>query len=130
MDAGIAMKLGTAPAEREEDLVRGARESRERVLSAVAIAMVAAIWFVVPIAGVCGIYYMSGSPAAPIVLAAVLGFIMLANYKLFRWMLIASEELELERPLPVVTKPAEPVMGPATGEDQRKAAGEVHRTAA
>jgi len=93
--------------------------------------MAAAIWFVVPIVALPGIYYMSGSAIAPLCLAGGFAVIVAVNYVLFSWMLIASEELDFERPLAIVSEtPESTVAGRAFDEDLEKAVEEVHRTAA
>jgi hypothetical protein len=84
-------------------LRREVRELNAQVLHAVAAAMTTTFWFVVPVAALSGMYCMTGSAIAPLCLAG--GFVLIGamNYLLLNWMLIASAELDLERPSAVVT---------------------------
>jgi hypothetical protein len=79
------------------------RELQAQVLHGVAAAKIAAFWFVVPVAALSGMYCMTGSAIGPLYLAG--GFVLIGamNYLLLNWMLIASAELDLERPSAVVT---------------------------
>jgi hypothetical protein len=79
------------------------RELKAQVLHAVAAAMTTAFWFVVPVAALSGMYCMTGSAIAPLCLAGGIVLIGVMNYLLVNWMLIASAELDLERPSAVVT---------------------------
>src|SRR6476660_9354866 len=45
------------------------RNLKAKVLHAVAVEMTAAIWFVVPVAGLSGMYYVTGSAIGPLCLA-------------------------------------------------------------
>jgi len=79
------------------------RDLKAKLLHAVALAMTAAFWFVVPVAALSGMYFMTGSAIAPLCLAGGIVLIGAMNYLLVNWMLIASAELDLERPSAVVT---------------------------
>lgn len=111
MDARIATSLGKGVAitDRETVLLNRVRELQRQLLRVAAVGMVAAIWMIVPIGGLSGIYYMSGSPIAPLCLAGIIIAIVSTNYYLLSRMLIASEELNVERPHIVVTDTAAPL---------------------
>jgi len=79
------------------------RGLKAQVLHAVAAAMVAALWFLIPVAALSGMYCITGSAIAPLSLAAVFALAGVINYLLLDRMLIASAELDLERPSTVVT---------------------------
>jgi hypothetical protein len=79
------------------------RGLKAQVLHAVAAAMTAALWFLIPLAGLSGMYCMTGSALAPLSLAAVFALAGAMNYLLLNRTLIASAELDLERPSAVVT---------------------------
>ena len=77
------------------------RDLKAKVLHAVAAAMTTAFWFLVPVAALSGMYCMTGSAIAPLCLAGGIVLIGVMNYLLLNWMLIASAELDLERPAAV-----------------------------
>jgi hypothetical protein len=79
------------------------RELKAQVLHAVAAATTAAIWFIVPVASLSAMYYMTGSAIGPLCLAGAIALIGAMNYWLLRRMLIAWAELGLERSSAVVT---------------------------
>ena len=68
------------------------------MLHAVAVAMTAAICFVVPVAGLSGMYYLTGSATGPPCLAVLLALTGAMNYLLVNWLLIAWSEVDLEHP--------------------------------
>jgi hypothetical protein len=65
--------------------------------------MTAALWFLIPLAALSGMYCITGSAIAPLSLAAVFALAGAMNYLLLNRMLIASAEFDLERPLAIVT---------------------------
>src|SRR5713101_7221563 len=71
--------------EEGDQLRQEVRELKAQVLHAVAVAMTAAIWFVIPVAGLFGIYYMTGSAIAPLCLAGGIVLIGAMNYLLVNW---------------------------------------------
>jgi hypothetical protein len=131
MDARIPTSLGerSAVVQRERTLLNRIRELEGQVLRGAALAMVAAIWALVPLAGLSGMYYMTGSPIAPLCLAGVIALIAAINYAILSWMLVASAELRrLATVTDIMQHPA--VAKRATGEDTGQAAEEPHKTAA
>jgi hypothetical protein len=131
MDARIPTSLGerSAIVQRERTLLKRIRELEGQLLRGAAVAMVAAIWAIVPIAGLSGMYYMSGSAIAPLCLAGVIALIAAVNYALLSWMLVASADL---RRLAIVTDVTQrpQVARRAASEDLEQAAEEPHKTAA
>jgi hypothetical protein len=65
--------------------------------------MIGAFWFLIPVAALSGLYWMTGSAIGPLSLAAVFALAGAMNYSLLNQMLIASAESDLERPSAVVT---------------------------
>ncbi len=98
MDARIATtpSKGVATTDRETMLSNRVHELQEQLLRVAAVAMVASIWLIVPIGGLSGLYYMSGSTIAPLCLAGIIIVIVSTNYYLLSRMLIASEEVSAE----------------------------------
>ena len=84
--------------EEADRLRQEVRELKAQVLHTVAAAMTTAFWFLVPVAALSGMYCMTGSAIAPLCLAGGIVLIGVMNYLLLNWMLIASAELDLERP--------------------------------
>jgi hypothetical protein len=72
------------------------RGLKAQVLHAVAAVMIAAFWFLIPVAALSGLYCTTGSAIAPLSLAAVFALAGAMNYLLLNRMLIASAELDLE----------------------------------
>src|SRR5260370_42150713 len=86
-----------------EEVARLRREVRglkARVLHAAAVARTAAIWLVIQVAGLSGMYYMTGSAIGPLCLAGGIVLVGAMNYLLVNWILIGWAELDLEHPSP------------------------------
>jgi hypothetical protein len=74
------------------------RGLKVQVLHAVAAAMIAAFWFLIPVAALSGLYCMTGSAIGPLSLAAVFAVAGPMNYLLLNQMLIASARVGSRAP--------------------------------
>ncbi len=129
MDARIAANLKMVPAEREESFVKRLREVEKELLRAAAVAMVAAIWLVIPVGALSGMYYVTGSAVAPLILAGGFAILVTANYLLLSRMLVAWAELGSELSVGAVTEVAQrPAIARPAGKIRTEA--EIYHTAA
>jgi predicted phage tail protein len=96
--------------ERQEALARLAQEGHERLLRIIAGAAIVAIFGLVPIAGLAGMYYMGGAVLAPLCLAGGVLLIGGISYRMLSWMMIEAERVDRRPPATAIERTVQPAV--------------------